>query len=104
MVGGRCTAFPQYVRYFHKKIGVTADDFQADREYLLNQRRRNLPVGESRQGPSGGLGMGLAREPGTDLLGKLETELAREPTKEFTRHSGNWLLRYGPRKLLQRME
>jgi hypothetical protein len=42
--------------------------FQADREYLSFQRKSNLPVGESRQGPSGELGMGPAREPGTELL------------------------------------
>ena len=28
---------------------MTTDDFQADHEYLTNQRRRNLPVGESGQ-------------------------------------------------------
>ncbi len=42
--------------------------FQADREYLSFQRKSNLPVGESRQGPSGGPGMGPAGEPGTEFL------------------------------------
>src|ERR1700685_919602 len=44
------SVFPQCRYYFHKNIGVIADDFQANREYLSTQRRRNLPVGESRQG------------------------------------------------------
>ena len=44
------------------------DDFQPDREYLTNQRRRNLPTEESRQGPSG------------------------EPATGLAKHSGNWLL------------
>jgi hypothetical protein len=88
--------FPQNQHYFHKKIGVRPDDFQADREYLSIQRKSNLPVGESRQGPSGGPGMGPAREPGTELL--------REPATGLEKHSGNWLLKDGPRKLLQRME
>ena len=34
-------------------MDVRRDAFDANREYLTNQRRRNLPVGESRQGPSG---------------------------------------------------
>src|SRR5271168_2858359 len=92
---GHSTVFPQKAHYFHKKIGVKPDDFKPDREYLTNQRRRNLPVGESRQGPSGQPGVELAREPGTGLQGAPATGLAR--------HSGNWLLRHGTRKLLQRM-
>src|ERR1700757_2340172 len=68
---GRRTPFPQYRGHFHKKIGVTTDDFQADHEYLTNQRRRNLPVGESRQGPSG------------------------EPATGLAKHSRNWLLMDG---------
>ena len=71
--------FPQCKYYFHKNIGGIADDFQANREYLSTQRRRNLPVGESRQGPSG------------------------EPATGLTEQSGNWLLMDGLRKLLQRM-
>jgi hypothetical protein len=92
----RWREFPQNQHYFHKKIDVRPDDFQADREYLSIQRKSNLPVGESRQGPSGGPGMGPAREPGTELL--------REPATGLEKHSGNWLLKDGPRKLLQRME
>jgi hypothetical protein len=53
--------------------------FQADHEYLTNQRRRNLPVGEGRQSPSG------------------------EPATGLAEHSGNWVLMDGTRKLLQRM-
>jgi hypothetical protein len=34
---------------FPQKINVANDDFQAVLEYLTNQRRRDLPVGESRQ-------------------------------------------------------
>lgn len=68
--------FPQYRGHFHKKIGVTTDDFQADHEYLTNQRRRNLPVGESRQGPSG------------------------EPATGLAKHSRNWLLMDGTKKAL----
>ena len=60
--------FPQYRGHFHKKIGVTTDDFQADHEYLTNQRRRNSPVGESRQGPSGEPATGLAKHSGNCLL------------------------------------
>src|SRR5260370_25248308 len=59
--------FPQNQHYFHKKIAGRTHDFQADREYLSIQRKSNLPVGESRQGPSGGPGMEPAREPGTEL-------------------------------------
>ena len=88
--------FPQNQQYFHKKIAGRTDDFQADREYLSNQRRRNLPVGESRQGTSERPGMGPAREPGTGFLRGPETGLAKQ--------LGNWLLTDGPRKLLQRME
>jgi hypothetical protein len=84
--------FPQNKRYFHKKIEKSADDFQPDREYLSIQRKSNLPVGESRQGPSGGLGMGPAREPGMELF--------REPATGLAKHSGDWLLSHGPRKLL----
>jgi hypothetical protein len=84
--------FPQNKRYFHKKIGFRPDDFQADREYLSFQRKSNLPVGESRQRPSGGPEMEPAREPGTELFRESETRLAK--------HSGNWLLRHGTRKLL----
>jgi hypothetical protein len=51
--------FPQNGQYLHKKIDVTTDAIQADHEYLTNQRRRNLPTGESRQSPS--------REPATGL-------------------------------------
>jgi hypothetical protein len=76
--------FPQNPYYFHKKIDVRPDDFQADREYLSFQRKSNLPVGESRQGPSGGPGMEPAREPGTELF--------REPATGLARHSGDWLL------------
>ena len=73
---------------------MRADDFSADREYLSIQRRRNLPVGESRQEPSGGPEMVLAREPGTELL--------REPATGLTKRPGNWVFRDGTRKLLQR--
>ena len=59
---------------FPQKIGITTDAFQADREYLMNQRRRNLRVGESRQGPSG------------------------EPETELTKHSGDWPLMDGTRE------
>jgi hypothetical protein len=55
---------------------VTTDDFQTDYEYLLNQRRRNLPAGESRQGP--------LREPETGLAERL----------------GNWMLQDGTEKAL----
>jgi hypothetical protein len=55
---------------------VTTDGFQADHEYLTNQRRRNLPVGESGQGPSG------------------------EPATELAKHSGNCLLWMEPEKAL----
>jgi hypothetical protein len=88
--------FPQNQHYFHKKIDVRPDDFQADPEYLSNQRRRDLPVGESRQGPSERPGMEPAREP--------EPEFLREPETELAKQLGNWLLMDGPRKLLQRME
>ena len=40
---------------------MRADDFSADREYLSIQRRRNLPVGESRQEPSGAPGNGTRK-------------------------------------------
>jgi len=40
--------------------------------------------------------MGLAREPGTELLRGPETGLAKQ--------LGNWMLMDGPGKLLQRME
>jgi hypothetical protein len=53
---------------FPQKIGVTTDDFQADHEYLTNQRRRNLPVGESGQKPSGEPATGLAKHSGNCLL------------------------------------
>jgi hypothetical protein len=88
--------FPQNHHYFHKKIDVRPDDLQADREYLSFQRKSNLPVGESRQRPSGGPEMEPAREPGTELF--------REPATGLAKHSGDWLLRHGTRKLLQRME
>jgi hypothetical protein len=64
---------------FPQKKGITTDAFQADHEYLMNQRRRNLPVGESRQRPSG------------------------EPATGLEKHSGNWMLWMEPRNLLQRM-
>jgi hypothetical protein len=71
---GRFDSFPHCRRYFHKKIGVTNRDLPADIEYLTNQRRRNLPVGESGQGPSG------------------------EPATGLAKHSGNWLPRNGTRE------
>jgi hypothetical protein len=79
---GRWTYFPQSKRYFHKKIAARPHAFQADREYLSNQRRRNLPVGESRQGPSGG--------PATEL---------RENRQRNSRRTGNGT-REAPRKLV----
>jgi hypothetical protein len=68
--------FPQCGCYFHKNIGVIADDFQANREYLTNQRRRDLPAGEGRQGPSG------------------------EPATGLAKRTGNWMLRDGTEKAL----
>jgi hypothetical protein len=70
------SAFPQCRYYFHKNNGVIVDDFQANHEYLTNQRRRNLPVGESRQGPSG------------------------EPATELAKRTGDWMLRDEPEKAL----
>ena len=58
---------------------MTFDAFQTDDEYLTNQRKRNLPVGEGRQSPSG------------------------EPATGLAERSGNWMLMDGTRKLLQRM-
>ncbi len=66
------TLFPQ------KKRAITTS-FSSDYEYDSNQRKRDLPEGESRQG------------------------LSREPATGLARHTGNWMLRMEPRKLLQRM-
>lgn len=44
------TAFPQYLLHFHNKKCARAGEFSEGREYLADQRKRNLPVGESRQG------------------------------------------------------
>jgi hypothetical protein len=68
--------FPQYKHYFQKKTAVPTDAFPPNREYLSTQRKRNLPVGESRQGPSG------------------------EPATGLTEQSGNWLLTDGTEKAL----
>jgi hypothetical protein len=68
------TAYPHCRRYFHKEIGVTTSDLPADLEYLTNQRRRNLPVGESGQGPSG--------EPATGLAKHSENWLPMDGTRE----------------------
>jgi hypothetical protein len=46
------TVFPQYALHFHKNNAREPLIFRRNCEYLTNQRRRNLPVGESRQGPS----------------------------------------------------
>jgi hypothetical protein len=67
-------------------MGITPDDFRADREYLTNQRRRNLPVGESRQGPSG--------EPATGLK-----ENRQRDSRSIQETGCLWM---EPRKLLQR--
>src|SRR5277367_3685870 len=67
-IGLGLIAFPQIARHFHKNIGRTTGDFQTGHEYLTNQRRRNLPVGESRQGPSGEPATGLAKHSGDWLL------------------------------------
>jgi hypothetical protein len=62
------TAYPHYRPHFHKKSGVANDDLRADHEYPTNQRRRNLPVGEGRQGPSGEPATGLTKHSGNCLL------------------------------------
>jgi len=61
---------------FPQKIGFTTDAFRADCAYLTNQRRRNLPVGESRQRPSG------------------------EPATGLAAHSGNWMFLDGTEEAL----
>ena len=70
------SVFPRFWCYFHKNIAFKADDFQANREYLTNQRRSDPSAGESRQGPSG------------------------EPATELAERTGNWVLRDGTEKAL----
>jgi hypothetical protein len=61
---------------FPQKKRVITTSFSGDYEYDSNQRKRDLPEGESRQG------------------------LSREPATGLARHTGNWMLTDGTEKAL----
>lgn len=70
------STYPQFMRYFHTTKFARASCIHSDRAYASNQRKRDLPEGESRQG------------------------LSRGPATELTRRSGNWMLTDGTEKAL----
>jgi len=70
------TVFQQCVSHFHTKKYVRPACIQSFREYAFLHRKRDLPEGERRRGPS------------------------REPATELAKHSGNWKLTDGTEKAL----